>query len=81
MRQPFLHKAFNLDNTAYQAPWALASIYFKSGQGNRALPYFDLALQAAPSTVLPEIQVERSDCLAGVGEGCRMPKSDYKVTA
>ena len=58
-----LHKAFNIDNTAYQAPWALARFHFEFGQGNRALPYFDLALKAAPSTVLPEIRIARADCL------------------
>ena len=43
-----LHKAFAIDNTVYQAPWALANYYLQSGQGGRALPYFDLALQSRP---------------------------------
>ena len=62
-----LHKAFAIDNTVYQAPWALANYYLESGQGGRALPYFDLALQAAPSSVKVEIQANRADCLQALG--------------
>jgi hypothetical protein len=32
-----LHKAFAMDKTLFQAPWALASYYVESGQGSRAL--------------------------------------------
>jgi tetratricopeptide (TPR) repeat protein len=63
-----LHKAFALDNTVYQAPWALALYYLQSGQGNKALPYFDMALQAAYFEAKPEIRSQRADCLRDVGQ-------------
>lgn len=72
-----LHKAFAIDNTVYQAPWALANFYLQSGQGGRALPYFDLALQAAPSASKIEIQVDRADCLRALGR-VQEAENDYK---
>ena len=62
-----LHKAFALDDTAYQAPWALAEYYLESGQGGRALPYFEKAMKAAPASAKPEIQANRARCLRNLG--------------
>ena len=62
-----LNKAFALDKTIYQAPWALGIYYLKSGQGSRALPYFDLALQAAPATFKVDIHLDRAECLWAMG--------------
>ena len=62
-----LNKAFALDKTIYQAPWALGIYYLKSGQGSRALPYFDLALQAAPAAFKVDIHLDRAECLWAMG--------------
>ena len=74
-----LNKAFKLDSTAYQAPWALATYYYNAGLGNRALPYFDMALRAAPSLAKRQIQVERSDCLRALGR-VQDAEISYKAT-
>ena len=62
-----LHKAFAIDKTICQAPLALGDYYFKSGQGSRALPYYDLALKAAPAAYIAEISLSRADCLRAQG--------------
>jgi tetratricopeptide (TPR) repeat protein len=63
-----LHKAFELDKTAFQAPWALGKYYLESGQGRRALPYFELALNAAPLGTRSEITMDRANCLRDIGQ-------------
>ena len=68
-----LNKAFALDKTQFQAPWALAHYYLESGQGKLALPYFDLALQAAPADFITKIILDRALCLRDLGrEGCEI---------
>ncbi len=62
-----LHKAFALDKTLYQVPWVLAYYYLSSGQGSRALPYFKLALQAAPTALSANIRLDRAECLSSIG--------------
>ncbi len=62
-----LHKAYAIDKTIYQAPWALAVYYLKSGQGGRALPYFDLALQGVPTAAKMEVHMDRAECLQALG--------------
>jgi tetratricopeptide (TPR) repeat protein len=62
-----LDKAFALDKTLYQAPWALAQYYLEIGQGNRALPYYDLALQAVPANTDNSIRISRAECLDSMG--------------
>ena len=62
-----LHKAFSLDKTQYRAPWALALYYFGSGDGRRALPYFDQALDAAPIQFTDSIRIDRAICLLSLG--------------
>jgi tetratricopeptide (TPR) repeat protein len=62
-----LHEAFAIDKTLYQAPLELAKYYFESGQGRRALPYFDLALKSAPPAATSVIQFNRADCLKSLG--------------
>ena len=62
-----LHKAFAIDKTIYQAPWALAVYYLKSGQGGRALPYFDLALQAVPAASRIDVHMDQAECLRALG--------------
>jgi tetratricopeptide (TPR) repeat protein len=62
-----LHKAFVLDKTLFHAPWALALYYFESGQGVRALPYFDQALRAAPTAFNASIRLDRAKCLNSMG--------------
>ncbi len=63
-----LNKAFALDKTLFQAPWALAHYYLESGQGKLALPYFDLALQAAPADFSTKIILDRALCLWDLGK-------------
>jgi thioredoxin-like negative regulator of GroEL len=62
-----LDKAFALDKSLYQAPWALAQYYLEIGQGNRALPYYELALQALPENTDNSIRVSRAACLDSMG--------------
>lgn len=84
-----LHKAFDLDKTAFQAPWALAKYYLESGQGSRALPYFELALKAAPAATKVEIRMNQADCLRAMGRVDEAEENykelidieDYKVSA
>lgn len=64
---PILNKAFTLDKSIYQAPWALAVYYFNSGQGDRALPYFDLALKSAPEASRADIIYDRAQNLSAIG--------------
>lgn len=59
--------AFAIDKTLYQAPLELAKYYFAVGQGARALPYYDLALQAAPAESIAEIRFGRAKCLSSLG--------------
>lgn len=62
-----LNKAFALDKTLFQAPWALAHYYLESGQGKLALPYFDSALQSAPADFSTKIILDRALCLRDLG--------------
>ena len=62
-----LHQAFAIDKTQFQAPLTMAYYYSESGQGSRAMPYFDLALQAAPPANIPMITWNRANCLANMG--------------
>ena len=62
-----LHKAFSIDNKIYKAPIALANYYFRSGQGKRALPYYDAALSTAPPASRAFIHLGRADCLSSLG--------------
>ena len=63
-----LNKAFAIDKTLFQAPWALAHYYLESGQGRLALPYFGLALQAAPADLKNKIIMDRAVCLRDMGK-------------
>ena len=62
-----LHKAFNLDKSIYQAPWALGVYYLKSGQGRRALPFFERALSAAPIESKADIIFDQAMTFRAVG--------------
>lgn len=62
-----LDKAFAIDKTVFQAPRALAHYFLETGQGQRALPYYDRALQAAPEASKGVIRFERADCLSSIG--------------
>ena len=62
-----LHKAFALDKSLFQAPRALAHYYLESGQGSRALPYFELALEASSPRFESEIRLERANCFVDLG--------------
>lgn len=73
-----LHKAFAMDKTLYQAPLELARYYYESGQGARALPYYDLALKAAPAESVPTIRLYRADCLRSLGQAAEA-EVDYNL--
>jgi tetratricopeptide (TPR) repeat protein len=62
-----LHKAFAIDKSIYQAPWALAAYHLKSGQGNRAWPYFNLAIESAPEAAKADICFDRAECFKALG--------------
>lgn len=62
-----LNKAFALDRSQFQAPWALAHYYSESGQARLALPYFELALHAAPKDFETKILLDRAQCLLDAG--------------
>jgi len=62
-----LNKAFALDKTMFQAPLALAHYYLETGQGRLALPYFELALEAAPPKSKSGIRLERAMCFLSIG--------------
>jgi tetratricopeptide (TPR) repeat protein len=72
-----LHKAFALDKTMFQAPWALAHYYLESGQGAPALPYFDLALQASPPKSESMIRLDRAMCFLNMGN-VREAEAEFK---
>ncbi len=72
-----LRSAFAMDNTLFQAPFALASYYFKSGQGGLALPFFEQALGAAPIASRAAIRLQRADCLRALGRVLEA-EDDYK---
>lgn len=64
---PVLEKAYRLDNRVYQAPWALAEFYYRIGQGERAISYFDQAMaRAGPEDRLLVLQ-DYSNCLSAMG--------------
>ena len=71
-----LHQAFAIDKTQFQAPLTLAYYYSESGQGSRAMPYFDLALHAAPPAHKPMISWHRANCLVSVGRA-KEAEADY----
>jgi tetratricopeptide (TPR) repeat protein len=73
-----LHKAFAMDKTLYQAPLELGKYYYESGQGSRALPYYDLALQAAPIASVATIRLFRADCLRSLGR-ISEAETDYSL--
>ena len=73
-----LHKAFAMDKTLYQAPLELGKYYYESGQGSRALPYYDLALQAAPIASVATIRLYRADCLRSLGR-ISEAETDYSL--
>jgi tetratricopeptide (TPR) repeat protein len=75
-----LHKAFAIDKSIYQAPWALAVYYLNSGQGKRALPYFDLAIEAAPAPIKADIYFDRAECHKAIGR-VQEAEEDYRRTA
>ncbi|MDP1703064.1 MAG: sulfotransferase [Aestuariivirga sp.] len=73
-----LHKAFAMDKTLYQAPLELAKYYYESGQGARALPYYDLALKSAPPASVSTIRLYRADCLRSLGRVSEA-EADYNL--
>ena len=62
-----LRRALAMDKTLFQAPLAMANYYLESGQGSRALPYYDLALQAAPPAYKGTAHFYRAECLRAMG--------------
>src|SRR6185436_19635386 len=70
--------AFTMDKSLYQAPLGLAKYYFDAGQGARALPYYDLALQAATEHAIAAIRFYRANCLKSLGRAAEA-EADFKL--
>lgn len=60
-------RILEIDPNAHAAARALAEFYNEIGMGERALEYFDKALQIAPPHLRPKINMRRLDCLVGLG--------------
>lgn len=64
---PVLEKAYKLDNRVYQAPWALAEFFYRIGQGDRAVVYFEQVLPQATADDRPLVLQDYSNCLGAMG--------------
>jgi tetratricopeptide (TPR) repeat protein len=73
-----LDRALALDNTLFQAPWALAHYYMASGQGSRALHYFDQTLKIAPPDFRATVLLDRGKCLMDLGNVSEA-EPDFKI--
>lgn len=73
-----LNKALSLDNTLFQVPWALAHYYMGTGQGERALPHFDLTLKIAPPDFRTKILLDRAICFMDMGD-VSQAEPDFEV--
>ena len=64
---PILEKAYSLDPHVYQAPWALAEFFYRTGDGERAAMYFEQALAHAAGEDRLLVLQDYSNCLAALG--------------
>ncbi len=65
---PLIEKAFRLDPSMFQAPWAMGEFFQQAGNGQRAIRYLNQAILASPPEQRPEIEVMLADCLSSLGQ-------------
>jgi tetratricopeptide (TPR) repeat protein len=64
---PVIEKAFRLDPSMFQAPWAMGEFFQQAGNGRRAISYLNQAILASPEAQRPGIEVMLADCLSSLG--------------
>ncbi|MBC8036162.1 MAG: sulfotransferase [Rhizobiales bacterium] len=65
---PVLEKAFRIDPSMYQAPWAMGEFFHKTGNGQRAIRYLKQAIAASPPADKSDIEKLYADCLSSLDE-------------
>lgn len=65
---PLIEKAFRLDPSMFQAPWAMGEFFQQAGNGQRAIRYLNQAILASPEAQRPEIEMMLADCLSSLGQ-------------
>lgn len=65
---PLIEKAFRLDPSMFQAPWAMGEFFHQAGNGQRAIRYLNQAILASPAAQRPEIEIMLADCLSSLGQ-------------
>lgn len=64
---PRLEKAFRINPSLYQAPWAMGQFFHMTGNGQRAINYLKQAAAVAPSPDKSEIEKLLADSLSSLG--------------
>jgi tetratricopeptide (TPR) repeat protein len=64
---PVLESAMTCKPVPFQASWAIAEFFHDTGKAERALPYFEKALETADPQSKSEILVDQFQCLASLG--------------
>ena len=62
-----LEKAAALDKTMFQAPWIMAEYYFGLSQGDKALQYYEKALELVPKDAVNWLKLGYAHCIATQG--------------
>ncbi len=65
---PRLEKAFRINPSLYQAPWAMGQFFHATGNGQRAISYLKQAAAVAPAHDKDEIEKLLADSLSSLGE-------------
>ncbi len=65
---PLIEKAFRLDPSMFQAPWAMGEFFQQAGNGQRAIRYLNQAILASPEAQRPDVEVMLADCLSSLGQ-------------
>lgn len=65
---PLIEKAFRLDPSMFQAPWAMGEFFQQAGNGQRAIRYLNQAILASRAAQRPEIEIMLADCLSSLGQ-------------
>ncbi len=65
---PLLEKAFRIDSSMYQAPWAMGEFFHETGNGRQAIQYLKQAIAVAPATHKSQIELLLADSLSSLGE-------------
>jgi len=65
---PRLEKAFRINPSLYQAPWAMGEFFHETGNGQRAIKYLQQAAAVAPPPHKGEIEKLLGDSLSSLGK-------------